>query len=344
MTERRKIKRITPIGKKEDYVYDLSMKDKQYPWFYANNILVHNSAYFSVYEAFRDQFEKQTSHMTRDSAIELYDGISHKTNETFPSFMNQRFNTGLENGAIIKAGRENLAEYSLFIKKKRYAMNLYEKDGYRQDVNGKTGKLKAMGIEIKRSDTPKEIQDALKNGLDIILNGGNEDEMLHYFKVFKDEYKSKDPWKMGRPSGANAVKYYSDLYHRYIKGIDKKKPRLPGAIAGSIAWNEMCDLHEEDHLPKITDGSKVITCRLIRNDYGFDSISYLTDQTTFPDWFKELPFDTEHMLQSILYTKIEKIYGVLDWNLNYIKSSSGFDDVFDKIDVDDISVDDLFDF
>lgn len=340
--KRIKVKKITPLGKQTDYVYDISMKDKMFPWFYGNNILLHNSAYFSVYEAFKDQYEKQTARMTRDSAIELYDAISAKANESFPEFMDDRFNTGLENGAIIKAGRENLAEYGLFIKKKRYAMYLYEKDGYRQDINGKPGKLKAMGIEIKRSDTPKEIQDALKHGLDIILTGGSDEEMLSYFKDFKEKYKAKEPWRMGRPSAANAVKYYTEMNDRYNQGLDKKKPTIPGAVSGAIAWNELLDLYEEDHLTRINDGSKVITCKLIRNDHGYKSISYLTDQTVFPDWFKNLPFDTETMLQSILYQKIEKIYGILDWNLDYIKSSSGFDEVFDKVDFDETSIDDLF--
>lgn len=342
MSQRRRIRSIRSVGKTEQYVYDISMKDKQYPWFYGNNILVHNSAYFSVYEAFKDQYENQTAHMTRDSAIGLYDSISDKTNESFPQFMDDRFNTGIENGAIIKAGRENLAEYSLFIRKKRYAMYLYDKDGYRQDVNGKPGKLKAMGIEIKRSDTPKEIQDALKYGLDIILNGGKEDEMLEYFKKFKEDYKAQRPWKMGRPTSANAVKFYTEQQRDYNSGKITKKPRLPGQISGAIAWNEMCDMHDENHLNRITDGSKVITCKLLRNDYGYKSIAYLTDQTTFPEWFEELPFDVEEMLQSILYNKILKIYGILDWNLDYIKTSTGFDSVFDKVDVGEMSVDDLF--
>lgn len=342
MTIRRKIKRITPKGKTEQYVYDLSMKDKNYPWFYGNNILIHNSAYFSVYEAFRDQYENQTAHMDRDSAIRIYDAISEQANESFPAFMDGRFNTGLENGAIIKAGRENLAEYGLFIKKKRYAMYLYEKDGYRQDVNGKPGSLKAMGIEIKRSDTPKEIQKALTEGIDIILNGGSEDEMLEYFKEFKEDYKAQQPWKMGRPTGANAVSYYTKQQQMFKEGKLDKKPRLPGQISSAIAWNELCDIHGEDHLDRITDGSKVISCRLLRNDYGYNSVAYLIDQKTFPDWFQELPFDTEHMLQAILYKKIKGIFGILDWNLDYIKTSKGFDTVFDKIDVSETSVDDLF--
>ena len=340
---RSRIKRITKKSEQEEkYVYDISMKDRNKPWFYGNNMLLHNSAYFSVYEAFRDQYEKQSQHMTGDSAIEMYDVISKQTNDSFPSFMNERFNTGLENGAIIKAGRENLAEYSLFIKKKRYAMKLYDKDGFRQDIDGKTGKLKVMGIEIKRSDTPKEIQEALSTGLNIVLDGGTPDDMIEYFKEFKETYKSKEPWRMGRPSAANAISFYTRQLDEYETGKSKTKPRISGPVQGAIAWNRLCDIYEESHIPRITDMSKVVTCKLRPNDYGFNSISYLTDQTKFPEWFRELPFDTEAMLQGVLYKKIENIFGILDWNLDYIKSGSSFDQLFDKIDVDALSKDDFF--
>lgn len=343
-THKNTIKSVRKLDVQEpSFVYDVSMKDREQPWFYANNILVHNSAYFSVYEAFRDQFERQTEgfEMTRDSAIELYDQITHEMNDTFPAFMNERFNTGLENGAIIRAGRENLAEYSLFIRKKRYAMHLYDQDGFRQDIDGKTGKLKVMGIEIKRSDTPKRIQDALSTGLKMILDGGSADAMLDYFKEFKETYRTLYPWEMGRPSAANAVSFYTKAMHDYEMG-HIKKPRVHGSVAGAIAWNRLCDLHDEDHLPRITDMSKVVNCRLKPNDFGFTSISYLTDQTTFPEWFTTLPFDTEVMLEAILYKKIKNIFGVLGWNLDYIKSSESFDKAFEKIDMDDIDFDDFF--
>lgn len=345
MVKRTKVKSIKKLdSSKQKYVYDVSMKDRSKPWFFANGILVHNSAYFSVYEAFKDQYEKQTSGltMTRDSAIELYDQISYETNKTFPDFMNERFNTGLENGAIIKAGRENLAEYSLFIKKKRYAMNLYDKDGFRQDINGKSGKLKVMGIEIKRSDTPKAIQHALSEGLRIILEGGTPDEMLEYFRKFKEEYRNNTPWEMGSPSAANAVTFYSNEYKKYQNGEISKKPRISGSVMGAIAWNTLCDMYDEDHLERIGDGSKVITCKLKQNDYGFNSISYLSDTSNFPEWFTSLPFDTDEMLQVVLYKKIENIFGILDWNLEYIKANDSFDRVFDKVDFDDASFDDLF--
>jgi len=32
----------------DEYVYDLEMVDQEQPWFYANDILVHNSSYISI--------------------------------------------------------------------------------------------------------------------------------------------------------------------------------------------------------------------------------------------------------------------------------------------------------
>ena len=45
----------------------------------------------------------------------------------------------------------------------------------------------------------------------------------------------------------------------------------------------------------ITDGMKVIVCRLKSNAMGYDSIAYPTDEINYRKWFKELPFDEEAM-------------------------------------------------
>lgn len=293
-----------------------------------------DSSYFSVYEAYMASGDAEKKAMAkamfedRDLAVEIYDSISGKTNLSFPEFMNQRFNTGIENGSIIKAGRENLASYSLFIKKKRYAMNLFDKDGIRLDKNGKSGKLKIMGLQIKRSDTPKMIQDCLKEGMDMLLNGRDENEVINYFTEFKDELSAKEPWVLGRPSGANAVSHYTDLHYKYQNGQITKRPAIPGAISGAIAWNEQLDIHKEQHIERIGNGSKVVTCKLKTNDFGYKNISYLTDQTHFPEWFKKMPFDTEIMLETIYYKPIITIFGVLGWDVNLIRKGTKFSDTF----------------
>lgn len=330
--KRSKIKKIEQLENLNDqYVYDIGINEKT-PYFFGNNILVHNSSYFSVYEAYRNSNDEEKQIMAEkifedvELALSLYDDISINTNNTFPEFMSRRFNTGLENGSIIKASRENLADYALFIKKKRYAMHLIEKDGIRL---GEKGKLKIMGIEIKRSDTPKIIQNALKEGLDMLLHGKSEKEVMNYFIDFKIKFLDKEPWLMGRPGGANAVTYYSDIYERAMKG-EFKKPMIPANIMGAIAWNTYIDFYDEKHIPKIGNGSKVINCKLKKNDFDFNCISYPTDQTQFPDWFKELPFDIDEMIDKIYYKKVNNIFGVLKWDFKILKANTNVYKFFEE--------------
>ena len=260
-----------------------------------------DSIYFSVEEALKAQNKPYP--LDKEQTIELYDSISKDVNSTFPSFLHGRFNVGLERGAYIRAERENLSDYSLFIKKKRYAMRLYDVDGRRMDVGGKKGKMKYMGIEVKRSDTPKIIQDVLVDGLESLLDGKSEKEVMDIFVNFKKKIIDMNPWVLARPCGANAVSFYTNEYNEFNAGRTRKKPRIPGAIAGAIYYNMLLDVHGEEHLPRIGDGSKVYNCKLKRNSSGFTSISFPTDLVHIPDWFKKLPFDTESIIDSVFIKK-----------------------------------------
>ena len=68
----------------------------------------------------------------------------------------------------------NDASKGLFITKKRYALLYYDKEGKRTDVDGKEGKMKAMGLDLKRSDTPVFVQDFLSEILYMVLSGNEE--------------------------------------------------------------------------------------------------------------------------------------------------------------------------
>lgn len=299
-------------------------KTDETPYFIGNDILVHNSCYFSVYEAMKKQGIEMKE--TKEEMIELYDGIANTVNNTFPQMMHSSFNTGLDKGAIIAAGRENLSDYGLFIKKKRYAMRIFDDDGRRVDYNKEGeyigGKMKYMGIEVKRSDTPVAVQNVLKQGLEMLLNGQPEDDVIPIFIDFKIKCTKTEPWLLGRPSGANAVSHYTKLYTAYMQGESRLKPRIPGAISGAMAFNDLLELHDEGHIQPIGDGSKVINCKLKPNAYGYKSISYPTDMTHFPEWFKKLPFDINGTIESNFFKKVENIFGVLGWHLDIIKASN----------------------
>ena len=135
-----------------------------------------DSCYFSAYRILKDHPEYQHMDWTAETVIGLYDLIAEDTNTTFAAFMDRTFHTGLERGSLISAGRE-LVGHGLFIKKKKYAILMYDKEGKRLDVNGAPGQLKVMGLDLKRADTPKVMQEFLKKLLLDLLTGVSREQI-----------------------------------------------------------------------------------------------------------------------------------------------------------------------
>ena len=83
--------------------------------------------------------------------------------------MTRSFHCPKTRGDVIAAGRELIASKGLFITKKRYAVLYFDKEGNRADTAGSPGKMKAMGLDLKRSDTPVFVQEFLSELLMMVL-------------------------------------------------------------------------------------------------------------------------------------------------------------------------------
>jgi len=212
-------------------------------------------------------------------------------------------------GALIKGGRELIADRGLFITKKRYAVNIYDLEGKRQDVEGKTGKIKAMGLDLKRSDTPKVIQDFLSDILNRVLNGAEKPEIIELIKSFKFEFKERPGWEKGSPKRVNNLTMYSKREER------EGRANMPGHVRAAMNWNTMKKMNSDNYSMGIVDGMKTIVCKLKANPLNWTSIGYPTDELHLPQWFKELPFDDTAMEETVIDQKIENLLHVLDWDL-----------------------------
>jgi len=97
----------------------------------------------------------------------------------------------------------------------------------------------------------------------------------------------------------------------------------------AINWNRLRKMHGDNYSGAISDGQKVIVCKLRSNPMGLTSVAYPTDQTHLPEWFKELPFDQSLMEDTIVTQKVENLLGVLDWDLRVsVGSNNAFSDMF----------------
>ena len=158
-----------------------------------------DSVYFSAWPVLKSEVESGNMEWNKDICVQLYDSIADSVNESFPSFMERAFHCPRSMGEIIKGGRELVASQGLFIKKKRYAVLIYDLEGKRLDTYDNPGKLKAMGLDLKRSDTPKVVQNFLSEILLDVLTGAERDAIIEKVKEFKILFKERPAWEKGTP-------------------------------------------------------------------------------------------------------------------------------------------------
>jgi DNA polymerase elongation subunit (family B) len=282
-----------------------------------------DSCYFSAYTTLKKDIDKGSIPWSKENVTELYDTIGDEVNGTFPKFMQDAFHCPKTRGEVIKAGREIVASKGLFITKKRYAVLYYDKEGKRADVDGKPGKIKAMGLDLKRSDTPVVIQDFLSEVLTRVLNGAAKEEVLEYITAFRTEFKTRPGWEKGSPKRANNISEYRD------KEKKAGKTNMPGHVRASLNWNTLKRMMDDKYSVQIVDGAKVIVCKVKDNPMGYTSIAYPVDELRLPQWFKDLPFDHAEMETTVIDEKLENLIGVLEWDISSTRSDNTFNKLFD---------------
>jgi DNA polymerase elongation subunit (family B) len=281
-----------------------------------------DSCYFSAWPVLKKEVEEGRMTWSKDMAIQLYDSIADQVNISFPGFMETAFHVPREMGEVIRGGREVVASKGLFITKKRYAVMIIDKEGKRLDVAGQPGKVKAMGLDLKRSDTPKVIQEFLSEILNDVLTGATRDEIIAKIREFKYIFKERPGWEKGSPKRVNNLTKYGKEEERLGKA------NMPGHVRAALNWNNLRRMNGDKYSLQIVDGMKTIVCKLKANPLGWTSIGYPTDEQQLPAWFKELPFDDSEMEATVVDQKIDNLLSVLEWDL---ASSTNTENTFETL-------------
>jgi len=282
-----------------------------------------DSCYFSAWPMLKDDVNSNKLEWSTEKAITLYDQICEQANTTFPDFMMQAFHCPKSRSDVIAAGREIVAQSGLYITKKRYAALVVDNEGFRTDTDGKPGKVKAMGLDLRRSDTPVFMQDFLKELLLMVLTDVPQEDVLERITQFRMEFSERPGWEKGSPKRANKVGHYRRLEEK------QGKANMPGHVRASLNWNTLKRMNGDKYSQEIVDGMKVIVCKLKQNPLGYTSVAYPTDELRIPEWFKELPFDDAAMAETIIDNKLDNLIGVLNYPLEDTKRHNTFSSLFD---------------
>ena len=268
-----------------------------------------DSCYFSAWPMLKAEVEDGRMEWSAETCIALYNSIADQVNDSFPGFMEQAFHCPRDMGSVIRGGREIVARTGLFITKKRYAVLYIDKENKRVDVNGKPGKVKAMGLDLKRSDTPVVIQEFLSDLLNKVLTGTQREEIVECIREFKYKFTDRPGWEKGSPKRVNNLTKYGNLEEK------NGKSTMPGHVRAALNWNTLRRMNSDNYSMQIVDGMKTIVCKLKSNALGWTSVGYPTDEHHLPAWFKELPFDDANMEATVVDQKIDNLLGVLAWDL-----------------------------
>ena len=200
--------------------------------------------------------------------------------------------------------RENIAARGIWTAKKRYILNVWDSEGVRYNQP----KLKMMGIEAVKSSTPMPCRKAIKDALNIMMSG-EQDELIKFIDNFKEEFYALPPEDIAFPRSVNGLRKFKSDTDVYSKGC-------PLHVRGSLLYNFYVSQKElENKYPLIQEGEKIkyIYMKVGRTNYtGENVLSFLN---TFPrELGLEECLDRKAQFKKSFLDPLQIITNVIGWD------------------------------
>lgn len=259
----------------------------------------------------------RTHASNKDEAVAVADETAKLTNETFPDFMRRSFNCQPTYDDLIKAGREVVAIRGIFQAKKKYILRVVDVEGFATD------KLKSQGSEIKKADTPKIIQQFLKDLMALLLDGRQYPDIEEFVNRRRRDLLGKDGdiFTMGVAKQVNNLDAFYAAWQRAgkpAKGklvVNSNPQNVPGHVRAAMNYNALAQQFEEG-AKLIKSGDKVIIFYLKPNVHEMKSIAFPADMYEFPTWFTDnFAVDRRITEQKMIDNKLDGIFEALNWEV-----------------------------
>ena len=199
--------------------------------------------------------------------------------------------------------RENIAARGIWTAKKRYILNVWDSEGVRYNQP----KLKMMGIEAVKSSTPAPCRTAIKDALNIMMSG-EQDELVKFIDDFKTKFYSLPPEDIAFPRSVNGLSKFRSDTNVYSKGC-------PLHVRGTLLYNfYVAKKKLENKYPLVQEGEKIkyIFLKVDRtNPINENVLSFLN---TFPrELGLEHCLDRKAQFQKSFLDPLQIITKVIGW-------------------------------
>ena len=149
-------------------------------------------------------------------------------------------------GQKMQMKREGLSDKGIWTAKKRYILNVYNNEG----VQYKEPQMKVMGLEMIKSSTPSAIREKMREAIQIMLRG-TEQDIHDFIKQAKIDFMGLPAEDISSPRGLNGLAKYSDAATLYKLGT-------PIHVKGAILYNHyLKEKKLTKKYPLIQEGEKL---------------------------------------------------------------------------------------
>jgi DNA polymerase elongation subunit (family B) len=208
--------------------------------------------------------------------------------------------------------REGLSDKGIWTAKKRYILNVYNNEG----VQYNEPQMKVMGLEMIKSSTPSAIREKMKEAIQLMVNGTEND--IHIFIAkFREDFRKLPPEEISFPRGLNGLNKYSDALSLYKLGT-------PIHVKGAILYNNFLKQHNlTKKYQLIQEGEKIkFTYLKMPNPFKDTVISYPNRLPTELGLDNYIDYDLQ--FEKAFLEPIKVILDCMKWTTEKVSSLEDF--------------------
>ena len=205
--------------------------------------------------------------------------------------------------------RENIASSGIWTAKKRYMLNVWDSEGVRYNKP----KLKMMGIEAVKSSTPAPCRTAIKDAINIMMNG-TENDLVSFIDKFKDEFNSLPPEDIAFPRSVNGLRKFKASGTVYTKGT-------PLHVRGTLLYNFYIAKNKLEYkYPLVQEGEK-IKYLYLRRPNKISNENVISFLNTFPrELGVEGQIDRDAQFKKAFLDPLRIITNVIGWETEKVSN------------------------
>lgn len=215
-------------------------------------------------------------------------------------------------GQKMKMKRESIADRAYSLGKKRYILNILDKEG----VTFAVPEVEIKGMEAVRSSTPSSCRAKIKEVIRVIVNGTQAD-LIKFVKDYRAEFEGLPFEEVAFPRSISGLRKYADRSLTYKKGT-------PIQVRGALIYNRLVRELKLNMNP-IYDGDKVKFVYLREPNTAVDNV-IAVPMGLPPEFNLADKIDRDLQFEKGFFDPVSKIAELIGWRM---EESRTIDDLFE---------------